>query len=42
MINFTHFQTFLKIPQKGQNFQSWVKNPKSESTVPCSFPLCRE
>ena len=34
MIHFTHFQTFLKIPEKGLKFQSKDKIPKSESTVP--------
>jgi len=33
MIYFRHFQTFPKIPEKGQNFQSSDKIPKSERTV---------
>jgi len=36
MIRFTHFQTFPKIPKKGQKFQSRDKIPKCESTVPQS------
>jgi len=32
MHQFRHFQTFLKIPEKGQKFQSKDKTSKSEST----------
>jgi len=33
MINFAHFQTFPKIPEKGQKFKSRDKIPKSESNI---------
>jgi len=39
MIHFTHFQTFPKIPEKGQYFQSRDKIPKSESTDSLSMVL---